>query len=80
MMREFRKLFRNMTPLVVLLLVLGFAQRAAWAQEEDATDDTTTTVREVGDVIQVALPVTALAATIFTKDKEGAFQLFKSLF
>ena len=40
--------------------------------EEDST------VREAGDVIQIVLPVTALASTFIAKDRQGTWQLLKS--
>jgi hypothetical protein len=65
---------------VVLSTAVVFHLRVltALARESESEDKTEQRIREVGDVVQVALPVSALAGTLLAKDKDGSFQFLKS--
>lgn len=61
---------------VIRQLTLGLAACAAlsWNVARAENDD----LRNVGDVLQFALPITALGATFVYDDREGRWQLLKS--
>jgi membrane-associated phospholipid phosphatase len=60
-------------PLLCLVALLAWHGHAT-AQTSTSTDD----VRSAGDIIQIALPLGALATTYFKDDNEGMKQLVKS--
>lgn len=66
-----------MNKLIILLFL--FISSFCWAQvDQEAVNKNEKTIRRVGDIVQISLPLAAGVSTVILWDKEGAWQFVKS--